>query len=172
MEPMNITVEVWPVAADEAGIWLISGDDALRWGPVASDGDVHFEAESLLREEDVDPADDVAAIHSTSWRPDGPTIVLTYMAVIKVTGFVFERWPHAAPITTALAEAVGKPPTHAATDPPVPRYIDVLWHGLRHLAYLRDHDTDADVAMGELWRQHLEPLQPVLAGLYSERHVA
>jgi hypothetical protein len=169
---MNITVEVWPVAADEAGIWLVSGNDALRWGPVPSDGDVHYEAESLLAEQGISPAADVAAIHSTSWRPDGPTIVLTYMAVIKVTGFAMERWPDAAPVTADLAEAVGKPPTHAANEAPVPRYIDVLWHGLRHLAYLRDHDEEADAAMGELWQHHLEPLRPALAGLYSERHVA
>ena len=30
MEPMTTRVEVWPVAADELGIWLISGDDAWR----------------------------------------------------------------------------------------------------------------------------------------------
>ena len=32
LEKMGITVEVWPLAADEAGIWLISGGDALALG--------------------------------------------------------------------------------------------------------------------------------------------
>ena len=33
-ELMTVTVEVWPVSADEAGIWLVSGGDAWRFGPV------------------------------------------------------------------------------------------------------------------------------------------
>jgi hypothetical protein len=168
-EPMNVTVEVWPVAADEAGLWLVSGSDAWRYGPVAADGDVHFEVEMLLREHGIT---DVAAAHSTSWRADGPSVVLTYMAVVEPGGVVRERWPEARPVTAGFADAVGKPPTHAATEAPVPRYCDVLLHGLRHLDYLLAHDETAAVALGELWRRHLEPLGPALAGLYSERHVA
>src|SRR5581483_2927239 len=120
MEPMNITVEVWAVAADEAGLWLVSGGDAWRYGPVASDGDIHFEVEMLLREHGIDPAGDVV-IHSTSWHPDGPSIVLTYMAALKADGFALDTWPDAVPVTADLAEAAGKPPTHAANEAPVPR---------------------------------------------------
>jgi hypothetical protein len=29
-EPMTVHVEVWPVAADEIGLWLVSGDDCWR----------------------------------------------------------------------------------------------------------------------------------------------
>lgn len=167
LEPMSVTVEVWPVAADNAGLWLASGGDAWRYGPVAADGDVHYEVQALLSEHGISSA---AAVHSTSWRPDGPSVVLTYMAVLAPDGVVRERWPRAQPVTAGLAEAVGRPPTHAAGEPPSPRYCDVLYHGLRHLAYLLDHDTTTAAAMGTLWREHLAPLRPALAGLYSEVH--
>ena len=167
-EPMNVTVEVWPLAADAAGIWLISGGDALRWGPVASDGDAHYEVVMLLRAYGVDLTD-VAVIHSTSWRPDGPTIVLTYVAVVNADGYVLETWADAAPVTSALPAAVGKAPPHAAADVPVPRVVDVLLHGLRHLRFLLDHDAETAGALDGNWRRHLRPLEPALAAMFDER---
>jgi hypothetical protein len=172
MEPMNITAEVWPVAADEAGLWLLSGDDSWRYGPVTSDGDVHFEVEMLLREHGIDPAIDAPVTHSTSWRPDGPSIVLTYIAVVNVSGFALDAWPGAVPVTADLAGSVGKPPTHAANEAPVPRMIDVLFHGLRHLRYLMATDRATADAMGPNLREHLAPFEPALAGMYSEPHRA
>ena len=170
LEKMGITVEVWPVAADEAGIWLASGGDALRWGPVMADGDVHYEAETLLRGFGIDLAD-AAVIHSTSWRPDGPAIVLTYVAVINVTGFVLETWPDAAPVTAALPAAVGKAPPHGAADVPVPRVVDVLLHALRHLKFLAGPDGDAETAaaLDGNFLRHLAALRPYLAQMFSER---
>lgn len=169
LEPMTVWVEVWPVAADEAGLWLISGSDAWRDGPVMADGDVHFDVETLLGSHGIGRAE---ALHSTSWRPHGPSVALTYMAVVKPHGLALETWPAAAPVTAALADAVGLPPTHAANEAPVPRFVDVLLHGLRHLRYLLDHDTTTADAMGGLWREHLKPFEPALAGMYSERHEA
>jgi hypothetical protein len=168
LEKMGITVEVWPVAADEAGIWLLSGGDALRWGPVMADGDVHYEAETLLRGFGIDLAD-VAVIHSTSWRPDGPAVVLTYMAVVTIGGYALETWPDAAPITAALPAAVGKAPPHGAAEVPVPRWVDVPLHGLRHLAFLKDHDAEVAAALDANWRRHLAPLEPALFTMFSER---
>jgi hypothetical protein len=171
MEPMNITVEVWPVAADTQGLWLLSGEDAWRYGPVAADSDIHYEVEFLLAEHGITGAD-TKALHSTSWHPDGPTVVLTYMAVIGVGEYVFDRWPDAGPVTADLADAEGRPRTHAATEPPVPRFLDVMFHGIRHLKYLYEHDRTNAAAMGPLWAQHLMPFESALAGMYSERHVA
>ena len=171
LEDMKVRVEVWPLAADQASLWLLSGDDAWRNGNVPADGDVHFEVVSLLTDHGIWQAD-TTALHSTSWRPDGPAIVVTYMAVVSVPGFIKDRWPHARPVTREFADAVGKPPTHAAADAPVPRFCDVLLHGLRHLAYLAERDQETAEAMGALWREHLAPLEPVLATMYSERHVA
>ena len=115
----------------------------------------------------------VAAVHSTSWRQEGPRQINTFMAVIKTGDFALERWP-ALPITVDLAEAVGKPFTHAPSEPPVPRYVDVLMHGLRHLRFLLEPGRDATTAaaMGDLWRRHLEPLDSALATMYDVQHQA
>jgi len=169
LEPMTVRVEVWPVVADEVGLWLISGDDAWRSDNVMADSDLHFEVEFLLGGYGITETN---ALHSTSWRPQGTAVILTYMAAMEVGGFARDYWPSAQPITPALAEAVGKPPTHAPTEPPVPRFIDVLFHGLRHLHYLMDNDATNATALGDLWQRHLEPFRPALAGMYSERHVA
>ena len=181
-ELMTVTVEAWPLAADETGIWLLSDGDAWRYGPVEAASDVHYETQWLLFQHDIDPA--AAAfipfpagtpvtdvIHSTSWRPDGPTIVLTYMAVVKADGYVRERWPAAVPVTAALPAAIGKAPPHGATEVPVPRVADVLLHGIRHLRFLISPEGDAETAaaLDANWRRHLAPLRPALAEMFSER---
>ena len=181
-ENMTVTVEVWPLAADEAGIWLVSDGDAWRYGPVEAASDVHYEVELLLFHHGIDPGDAVfirvpeespraEVIHSTSWRPDGPTIVLTYMAVVKADGYVRDRWPGALPVTAALPEAIGKAPPHGATEVPVPRVADVLLHGIRHLRWLATDEGDAETAaaLDANWQRHLAPLRPALAKMFSER---
>lgn len=180
-ENMTITIEVWPTVADKAGIGLISGRDAWRHGPVKAASDVHFEVQRLLFDHDIDPDDPslfvplpagvpvADVIHSTSWRPQGPTIVLTYMAVVKAGGYVRERWPAAAPLTAALAAEVGKAPPHGPAEVPVPRLIDVPLHGLRHLRWLMDYDAETSAALDENWRHHLAPLEPALFTMFSER---
>lgn len=182
-ENMTVTVEVWPLAADETGIWLLSDGDAWRHGPVKAASDVHYEVERLLFRHGIDPHDVAAfialpagtpaagVIHSTSWRPHGPSIVLTYMAVVKAGGYVLEAWPHAAPVTPALPAAIGKAPPHGAAEVPVPRVADVLLHGLRHLRFLATDEGDAETAaaLDENWLRHLAPLRPALAMMFSER---
>ena len=67
MEPMTTRVEVWPVAADELGIWLISGDDAWRPDlPVMADNEPHFDVELELASHHA--KDSTTLLHSTSWR--------------------------------------------------------------------------------------------------------
>jgi hypothetical protein len=181
-ELMTVTVEVWPVAADEAGIWLVSGRDAWRFGPVEAASDVHYEVELLLFQHGIDPGDVVflklgagaprtEALHMTSGRPQGPTYVLTYMAVVDVPGYVLETWPDAAPITAALQAEVGKAPPHGAAEVPVPRWVDVPLHGVRHLAFLAGPDGDAETAaaLDANWLRHLAPLRPALFTMFSER---
>jgi hypothetical protein len=43
-EPMTQYAEVWPMAADEAGIWLVTGDRLITGSPVMSDSDPWDEA--------------------------------------------------------------------------------------------------------------------------------
>lgn len=169
-EPMGIAVEVWPVAADSAGLWLLSGNDA--WRPpllVMSDTEPHADVELELAGRGA--LDAVTLLHSTSWRVDGPRVVLTYIAVIDGGEPVPAAWPGALPISLDVAEAVGPPPTSAATEPPAPRYIDVLMHAVRHLRFLRDHDATANAAMSGSLKAHLEVLRPALAGMYGTPHL-
>jgi hypothetical protein len=163
---MTVHVEVWPVAADEVGLWLVSGDDAWRAGPVMSDDEPHSEVQYALSQHD---AEEKAIItHSTSWRVDGQTILLTYLVVIQVSGLVRDTWSGALPISLDLANAVGKPLPYTPTEPPTPRYIDVLFHGLRHLRFLLDTDTTNAAALDSFWRRYLTALDPALATMYKD----
>ena len=101
----------------------------------------------------------------------GPAVVLTYMAVVRVDGYVLEAWPDAAPVMTALTSAIGKPPPHRAAEMPEVRVSDVLLHGLRHLKFQIGPWGDANIAaaMDRNWRRHLHALKPALATMYSER---
>lgn len=164
LEPMTVHVEVWPLAADHFGIWLLSGDDALRSGPVLADNEPHAELEYVLDKHNM--LDTTALVHSTSWRVDGPAVVLTYVAIVKTADLVRSQWPKSLPISTALPNEVGKPIPNEPTDAPAPRYIDVLMHALRHLRFLLDTDSTNAAAMDDSWRLHLNSLQPALAGMY------
>ena len=54
----------------------LSGNDGWRAGPVMADDEPHSEVEYAVS--DHMPLDDVILLHSTSWRVDGPRVVLTY----------------------------------------------------------------------------------------------
>src|SRR5262249_6249327 len=87
-EPMQIYPEIWPVAADELGIWLISGSEGA-WRPrlpVMADSEPHADIDLELADRDV--RTDTTFLHSTSWRIDGPFLIVTYLAVVSRPGFV------------------------------------------------------------------------------------
>ncbi len=170
-ENMPVIGEGWVVAADRVGLWLVSGSDAWRTYPVPSDSGPHFELELELAAHGIDRGR-VALMHSTSWRADGPCLIVTYMVVVSVDDLVRGTWRDARPITVEAADEVGRPRTHAPGEPPEPSDFHVLMHGLRHLKFLLGHDATSAAAMGGLWRQHLAPFEPALAGMYSEPHRA
>jgi hypothetical protein len=165
MGMMPTYVEVWPVAADATSIWLVSGPEAwCSTLPVEADSGPHAEVELVLSMHGLDT--DPALIHSTSWRRSGPVMILTYLVIVPVTGDVRAPFPDARPVGPVFTEAIGKPPSHGPADEPAPRDIDVLIHGLRHLAHLRSTNTRNAEAMDEHWGSHLDGLEPALAGLY------
>ncbi|MCT9929558.1 hypothetical protein N5079_04910 [Planotetraspora sp. A-T 1434] len=171
----TVRVEVWPVSADRAGLWLLSGSDAWRSAPIQQDRDPHSTVEAILSDHGI--LTDVKLLHSTSWRVDSlhatswraedDSVILTYLAVIGCSDFVHENWPTATPISPAVAEAVGKAIPVDAADAPLPRYIDVLLHGLRHLRFLLYTDSSARNALCDTWRGHLAAFEPALAGMYD-----
>lgn len=171
MEPMAVRLEVWPVAADDLGIWLISGDDAWRPAlPVAADSEPHAEVELELASHGT--KERTALLHSTSWRVDGPAVVLTYVAVAHTSGLVKDAWPAARPVSTAVVDAVGTPGPGPTIEPPAPRYIDVLIHAIRHLRFLLDNDAGARAALTDPWPRHLAKWEPALAMMYEDQRVA
>jgi hypothetical protein len=165
METLNVAVEVWPIAADEHGIWLTSGSDAWRSPPIPASSEPHFEVELLIAANDQPQP---ALVHSSSWRPDGPHVVLTYVAVFETDGLVLDRWPGALPVSADLLPAVGNPPPHGAAEVPIPRYVDVLHHALRHLAWLQRTDDSARAALTGHWETHLDRMRPALSGMYGD----
>lgn len=189
-EPMTVRVEVWTLAADEAGIWLINGvGGGWETGIIMADSDMHREVETLLLGHGI-PRESWLDLHSTSatepgaawpsepgpqwasWRPKAASITHTYLAAVRPEGCVRDTWPQACPVTVALAEAVDRPPSYKPTDAPVTRDVDVLFHLLRHLKNLMITDDDNAAALGELWQRHLEPFMPVLARMYHRKRTA
>jgi len=166
-ENMAVWLEIWPVAADEHGIWLVSGKDAWRpCLPVASDDEPHAELELELATRGA--LEQATLVHSTSWRAEGQGLTLTYAVVLHRPGLALDGWPEALPIDLPLIEMVGKPIAHRPTDPPTPRHVDVLMHALRHLRLLMAMDASAATALVDPWPRHLQRLQPALAGMYDE----
>lgn len=164
-EHMAVRVEVWPIAADRSGIWLLAAEP-WRSSPIPADGSPAAEVEMVLWANG--PEASVAAVHSTSWRLTEPSVTLTYVAVVQVDDLVQDWWPDARPITPELAAEVGKPYPHHPAGEPVPRDIDVLMHALRHLRFLLDTDTSTTTALGHWWAHHLADWTPALAGLYTD----
>jgi hypothetical protein len=166
MNDMTVRVEVWPIVADPQGIWLISG--VGPWtpaDPVPADGDIHAEVELELYRNGIDLTD-VAVLHSTSWRPGGPSVILTYAAVIRYHDFVPARWPGAMPISTLLMDEVGRPLPQPPAEPPTPRPVDVLHHLLRHVSKIVDTDDEGGPAINLHLRGHLDAFSGVLAHMY------
>lgn len=170
MGDMGVRTEVWPIVADPCGMWLISGvgpwllDVNIQAG---DEGAIHADTELELWQNGVDLAD-VAALHSTSWRPGpgGYFAVITYAAVIRFQDFVPARWRAAMPISRLLVDEVGRPLPQPATEPPIPRRVDVLMHALRHLRYLVDTDDTVGPPIDLQLARHLDSFTPVLAHMY------
>lgn len=166
MEQLHVHVEVWPVAGDEIGLWLVSGKDAWRSGPVGRDLGPHDEVEHVLVEHGVTSRSSL--VHSTSWRTEQGHIVLTYLAVLTTAGLVREQWPASVPIDPRVADAVGKPTPTDPTGEPLPRHIDVLLHAIRHVRFLSLTDGPARRALPAVWHRHLEAWTPALSGMYDD----
>lgn len=172
---MQVMTEVWPLAADEAGIWLLSGAEAWVLGlagmPVQTDSDPHGDTELILQAKGV-RKDDVLFLHSTSWRVDLPRLIVTYVAVVDAGPAVRARWPQALPVSLEFAGQV-RPKPHGPADRPTGVADDaVLVHAARHVAWLLETDPQATASLDENMRAHLAGLRPALAGLYSEAHSA
>jgi len=177
----TVGIEAFAVAADSEAIWLKDREPWLD-GPLYADTPVHFAVQQLLVRNGVDPDDaelfvelpqapKAGVVHSTSWRDAGVAVVLTYMVVVRVPGFVLGAWPDAAPVTPVLLAQTRKPLPHGPVAAPRSVFVsNVLSHGLRHLAFQTGQWGDVNIAAGldRNMRRHLRQLKPGMAGMYSE----
>ena len=167
---MTVRTEVWALAADDDGIWLIcGGGDAWRSRPIAKDTDPHWAVQKMLRKHGA--LGSARIVHSTSWRAEGESIVLTYVAVVECPE-IRAHWPGAELVSTLLPDIWGPPRTHAAHQPPSPRYADVLLHAIRHLRFLEQNSATEAAQLSPAWKRHLLAFSPALAGMYSQVHGA
>lgn len=174
MDRKGVRIEVWPVAADSAGLWLISGRDAWRTGPL---GDYERLYDTVLWQMEQHGVKGVDLVHSTSWRDDPQdnmnAIITTYVVTVSPPddghsgGWTRAAWPDASPIGLKTAEVSGPPILVGAADEPQPRYVDVLFHALRHLRLLLEYDAEARRSLKDPWPVHLGRLTPVLSGMYD-----
>jgi hypothetical protein len=172
--PMTVTAEVWPVAADETGLWLL-GPGPRPSLPVMDDAEPHDYAEMELMQGCMWAG--TRALHSTSWRvsydrtTDSNYLVVSYVAVVEVAGLVKGEYPDAIPITLQAADAeLGRVPTHSATEAPAVRHFDVLFHALRHLRFLLVTDATLADALPPIWGEQLATFEPAIARMYERVH--
>jgi hypothetical protein len=131
--PMPVHVEIWPLAADELGLW-VADEGAWRAGPILADTGTHPTIRRALHDHGV--ADPVRLLHSTSWRETNEILVITYAAVLHLEDdeLARDRWPDALPIS---------------------RHLDALLPVMRHLALLVKTDSTVRDAVGEYWLRWL-----------------
>lgn len=110
-------------------------------------------------------------VHSTSWRYEAEYLVLSYLAVLQP----------AEPLTTAppgfrLHPVEARPDDAGRSgDPAAIPVVDVLTHGLRHLAMLRISDPRIAASLSGDWHELLAGWKPLPAGLlehYLHEHPA
>jgi pimeloyl-ACP methyl ester carboxylesterase len=139
-------VEILPFYASEGAIRQYtpagSGSWQVNFDPERHPGEV---ARAALAEIGSAPT----VLHSTSWRIDEDSLILTYAAVLSepIEGQEFES-VHIPPGGIAIGSATNAPESINVGE--------VVAHALRHLAWLRDKDEPIREALGERWKSLLE----------------
>ena len=145
-----------PVRAEIFMIWLnanrmeLTGPDgAMPWILQLANGEDPVEAVGRIVSRLVGPP---LLVHSTSWRRDGPAVILSFVVVIgpeQASGMA------SAPIgraELARSDATRAPSTIAEAQ--------VLEHGLRHLAWLAQDDEVVAERLTDGWHAALATYVP------------
>lgn len=145
-----------PVRAEVFLVWL-NGHRLELTGP---DGPVPWILQLAETEDPVEAVDRIVRglvgrprlVHSTSWRRDGHAVILSFVAVIdpdQRTGMVsqpIERAELARSLATQAPSSIG--------------HVQVLEHGLRHLAWLAEDDPVVAAELSADWRDALAGYVP------------
>ena len=132
-----VRAEVLVVALGETGVVRTGPCGAAPWC-IETHGDARpMEVVADVVARALGPVD---ALHSTSWRWDRGSVVLTFIAVIP-----------AQAIGTMATEIVGRADLARGGPVDAPPEIDdhhVLEHALRHLSWLMEDDAEVAAALG------------------------
>jgi hypothetical protein len=92
-------------------------------------------------------------VHSTSWRLDGPRVVLTYVVAVAPPGELNENLADEPVVRADLArgDAMGPPPQIGV--------VQVLEHAFRHLSWLVKDDAAVRDALPD-WTAFLDGYEP------------
>jgi len=94
----------------------------------------------------------VLLVHSTSWRYERGAVVLSFVVVIEPAAI---GAMDAAPVVRA---SLARGSSHAAPD--VIGYLQVVEHGVRHLAWLAKEDDVVCTTLDDAWHQVLADYVP------------
>ena len=153
--PYGFDVE-GPVRAEIFVVWL-NGDDIELTGPCgaapwivelgATDHPVGV-VDRIVRENVGEPR----LVHSTSWRHEADTVILSFVVVIDAT--LVGSMESAAIARTDLARST------ATAAPSTIDHRQVMEHGLRHLAWLAVDDPAVSAELAVPWRAALASYAP------------
>jgi len=144
-----VHAEVFVVAHDGESILLTGPCGAAPWD-IETQGVDH--PLDLVRSMSDRVLGDVKLLHSTSWRWDKSAVILSFVVVID-----------AEEIGAMPAEPVGRVALarSAATEAPEDiGWLQVLEHGLRHLAWLAAEDDIVQSTLDDPWKESLSAYVP------------
>ena len=153
--PLTFDVE-GPVRAEIHLVWLdgnrieITGPDGPRpWIAQLDDAEHPVEVVERIVAGLVGPP---LLVHSTSWRRDAAAVILSFVVVIgpEQVG----DWDSSAVTRAALARS------EATRAPIAIGWMQVLEHGLRHLAWLAQDDPVVAQRLSPAWRAELAAYVP------------
>lgn len=168
LSPARVQCEILPVACADGRIVALARHPAATppapgWWHELPPGQHPTQAvvDALARELDAVFDHSTSVLHSTSWRYESEHLVLSYLAVLQPLaplvsappGFVLQ------PVDTR-ADRAGR-----TSDPAAIPVMDVLTHGLRHLAMLRVSDATVAKTLAGCWHELLAGWDPLPAGL-------
>jgi hypothetical protein len=165
-ELLTATAEDWPIGVNKDGFWLLSGHDGLRCGPVTSRVGIRGTVNGLLASLGVLGNEELT--HGTSCREEMGAVVQTHLTLVRCPNvLVHHKLAQAIPMR--LFDEVDQPPAHGPTEVPDNPYVAVLLHGLRHLTFHAQTDSNGRAAVARVpyAAEHLETLRPELFRMYE-----
>ncbi len=142
-----VTIEVFTVAHGHEGLVLTGPCGAAPWLIETGEGEHPLETAVRIIEGALPGS---LLVHSTSWRFERNSVVLTFLAVVPDPGSM-----DAAPVSRS---DLARNAEHAAPDEI--SYGQVLEHALRHLAWLAKDDEVVNAALDADWLEALAGYVP------------